>query len=242
MQEPSYGESERCPAGGEAGPIDGFARRLEPTRPGRVRVLVVDERPVVRIGVCGLLRRAGIDVVGDANGPQEGVTAARETDPDVILMHIDATVTAAADAVRSVARDAPGAKVIVVAAPADAELLGALAAGACGALADDAATDEIVAAIRTTAEGESVFSPSISRALLRRLRLTGDSHIPQLTARELDVLELVARGWDNARIADALYVSTGTVKHHISSILAKLDVENRTQAAVRGVQHGLIGG
>jgi len=207
-------------------------------------VLVVDERPLVRTGVSGLVRGAGIDVVGEAPGPLAAVTAvtaAGDLHPDVILMHLKSPGMPAADAVRLVIREAPGAKIVVVTAPSDPELLGALAAGAWGALVDEAPADEIVAAIRAAAEGDAVFSPAIATALMRRLRLLGDARVPELSGRELEVLELVARGWENARIAETLYLSIGTVKHHISSILAKLDAENRTQAAVRAVQYGLIG-
>jgi DNA-binding NarL/FixJ family response regulator len=200
----------------------------------------VDERPLVRIGVSGLLRGAGIDVVGEVPGPQAAV-AARAMQPDVVLMHLRSTEMAGADAVRLVAGELRGVHVIVLAAVDDSDLLGALAAGACGALVEDAPSQEIVAAIRAAAEGDAVFSPPIARALMRDLRLLGDVRLPELTARELEVLELLARGWDNTRIAEALYLSVGTVKHHISSILVKLDVDNRLQAAVRAVQQGLGG-
>ena len=241
-QEGSYGEPEERLTSGEGGSADAAARRPRSTAPERLRVVVVDERPIVRIGVSGLVRSAGIDVVGEAAGPLAAVSTAGDLDPDVILMHLEALGMAAADAVRLLVREAAGASVIVVTAPSDPELLGALAAGASGALVDEAPADEIVAAIRAAAAGDAVFSPAIATALMRRLRLLGDRRMPELSARELEVLALVARGWDNARIAETLFLSTGTVKHHISSILVKLDVENRTQAAVRAVQYGLIGG
>jgi DNA-binding NarL/FixJ family response regulator len=241
MPEPSYGDPERRLTDGEDRPTGVVRAPSSASARGRVRVLVVDERPLVRSGVGGLLRAAGIDVAGEAPGVVAAAAAARDARPDVVLMHAVAERMRAADAVRAVAGEVPGAKVIVVAAPTDAELLGALAAGACGAIVDEAAPEEIVAAIHAAHDGESVFSPAVATALMRRLRLLGGGRMPSLSAREHDVLELVARGWDNARIAGALYVSTGTVKHHISSILAKLGVENRTQAAVRAVQLGLIG-
>jgi DNA-binding NarL/FixJ family response regulator len=156
-------------------------------------------------------------------------------------MSLKVTGMAGADAVRLMAGESLGARVIVLAAPDDSQLLGALAAGAFGALVEDAPAHEIVAAIRAAAEGDSVFSPPIARGVMRHLRLVGGGRPPHLTARELEVLDLLARGWDNAQIAAALYLSLGTVKHHISSILTKLDVENRIQAAVRAVQLGLIG-
>ena len=239
-QEGSYGEPEHL-TNDEGGSADPGARRPRTAAPGRPRVLVVDERPIVRIGVSGLVRNAGIDVVGEAAGSLAAITTAGDLDPDVILMHLESPGMAAGDVVRLLTRAAAGATVIVVTAPSDPGLLGALAAGASGALVDEAPADEIVAAIRAAAAGDAVFSPAIATALMRRLRLLGDGRVPELSARELEVLALVARGWDNARIAETLYLSTGTVKHHISSILVKLDVENRTQAAVRAVQHGLIG-
>jgi DNA-binding NarL/FixJ family response regulator len=218
-QEGSYGEPEHL-TNDEGGSADPGARRPRTAAPGRPRVLVVDERPIVRIGVSGLVRNAGIDVVGEAAGSLAAITTAGDLDPDVILMHLESPGMAAGDVVRLLTRAAAGATVIVVTAPSDPGLLGALAAAAAG---------------------DAVFSPAIATALMRRLRLLGDRRMPELSARELEVLALVARGWDNARIAETLYLSTGTVKHHISSILVKLDVENRTQAAVRAVQHGLIG-
>jgi DNA-binding NarL/FixJ family response regulator len=240
-QEPSYGESDWPLTDGRIRQTEAVSGRSETTAPRQTRVIVVDERPLVRIGVSGLLRGAGIDVVGEVPGPQAAVMTARAMQPDVVLMHLGSTGMTGADGVRLVAGELRGVHVIVLAAVDDSDLLGALAAGACGALVEDAPSQEIVAAIHTAAEGDAVFSPPIARALMRQLRLLGDVRLPQLTARELEVLELLARGWDNTRIAEALYLSVGTVKHHISSILAKLDVDNRIQAAVRAVQQGLVG-
>jgi DNA-binding NarL/FixJ family response regulator len=229
---------------GDVGPSEGVSARSQTARSqtsplAATRVLVIDERPLMRSGVGGLLRRAGIDVVGEVSGPHAAVTAAQDAHPDVLLLNLKASGMGGADAVRVLASMA--APVVLLADPDDIELLGALAAGACGALVEEAPTHEIAAALRAAAHGDSVFSPAIARALMRRLRLLGDVRPPQLTPREQDVLELLARGWDNARIAATLYLSIGTVKHHISSILIKLHVENRIQAAVRAVQHGLIG-
>ena len=240
-QEPSYHDPVRALTDGEVVHTAGDGPRSEPTALPGTRVLVVDERALIRIGVSGLLRRAGLEVVGEVPGPHAAVTIAREAHPDVVLMNLNVTGMAGPDAVRLLTGDGVDARVIVVAAPNDSGLLGVLAAGACGALVEDAPAHEIVAAMRAAAQGDSFFSPPIARALMRRLRLLSDGRPPELTARELEVLELLARGWDNARIAEALYLSLGTVKHHISSILAKLDVDNRIQAAVQAVRQGLIG-
>ena len=151
--EGSYGEPEERQAEDDVGDADAGSRRPRSAAPDQPRVCL-DERPIVRMGVSGLVRGAGIHVVGEAPGPAAAITTARTLDPDVILMHLGAPGMAAADAVRLLAREAAGAKVIVVTVASDPELLGVLAAGASGALVDEAPADEIVAAIRAAAAGD----------------------------------------------------------------------------------------
>jgi DNA-binding NarL/FixJ family response regulator len=224
------------------GVVAGTELRLQPRAHGGPRVLVVDHRAIMRAGVSGLLREAGIDVVAEASGPGTVLNAADDIQPDVVLVTLGRTAMRGADAVRRITAEAPGASVIVMASPDDPDLLAALAAGASGALVEGASGHEIVAAVRAAARGEPVYSRVIARALMRRLRLVGNVRRPDLTSRELEVLQLLARGWDNGQIAAALHLSVGTVKHHISSLLAKLDVDNRLQAAVRAVEEDLIEG
>lgn len=241
MQAGSYHAADGVLAQDEDARRASLAPLIAPGALRRTRVLVVDERPLVRMGVNDLLRCEGIDVVGDVSDARAAVTTASDLGTVVVLMHLAVTGRNGAEAVRLLAGERLGARVIVVASANHSELLGALAAGACGAVVEDAPVEEMVAAILAADRGEAFFSPPIARALMRRLRLLGDARPPELTARELQVLELLARGWGNARIAEALCLSVGTVKHHISSILAKLNVDNRIQAAVRAVHHGLIG-
>jgi DNA-binding NarL/FixJ family response regulator len=224
------------------GVVAGTQQRFRPQAHRGPRVLVVDHRSIIRTGVRGLLLEAGIDVVAEASRPGIVLRPADDVQPDVVLVTLGQTVMRGADAVRRVTADAPGASVIVMTSPDDPDLLAALAAGASGALVEGASGQEIVAAVRAVARGESVYSSAIARALMRRLGLVANLRRPHLTPRELEVLQLLARGWNNGRIAAALHLSLGTVKHHISSLLAKLDVDNRVQAAVRAVQEGLIEG
>jgi DNA-binding NarL/FixJ family response regulator len=206
-------------------------------------VLVIDENPFVRFGLSAILREAGLDVVGEAAGGRAAVATARKLHPDVVLLNLAEEQWGGAEPVRLVAAAAPEARVVVRTAAADEpQVLGALTAGALGVVLASAPPHEVVAAVHAAAAGEAVFSPPIASRLVRRLRLRVDvPRGPRLTTRELEVLELLARGWDNTRIAAALSVSRGTVKHHISSIFAKLKVDNRIQAAVRAVQQGLLG-
>jgi DNA-binding NarL/FixJ family response regulator len=167
----------------------------------------------------------------------------RHVRADVVVVALDGADGSGAADVGLVRAAMPRARaVVIVDGPDDASVIGALLAGACGAILRQDATHEIVPAIRAAAEGESALSPAIASRLVRRLRLHERAHPgpSALTPRELDVLALLARGWDNPRIAGALHVGRGTVKHHISTILDKLGVDNRIQAAVEAVRLGLV--
>lgn len=207
-------------------------------------VVVVEPHPLVRTGIAGLLRRVGLDAV-EAPDPAGAIDAMRGMHPDVILVSLNLPAMPGAQAVRLLRRVVPRAGVVVLAdRPEDPQVIDALGAGACGAILRSAGNHEMVAAIRAAADGESALSPQIASRLVRRLQRR-HREVPSpaaLTSRELEVLRLLSRGWDNARIAEALYVGRGTVKHHISRILEKLGVDNRIQAAVEAVQRGLVDG
>jgi DNA-binding NarL/FixJ family response regulator len=207
---------------------------------GAISLMVVEQHPVSLLGVRRLLRETDVEVVAETSDAVTAVALADDRHPDVILMDLDVGPAAV---IRTITASAPAPSVIVLARNADdPAILPALAAGASGCLAGGPSTDEIVGAVRAAARGESVVSASVAGQMVRRVRdrLDGDVAATGLTPRELEVLRLLARGWDNARIGEALFVSRGTVKHHISSILAKLHVENRIQAAVRAVRGGLV--
>jgi DNA-binding NarL/FixJ family response regulator len=216
---------------------------LDDERRANIRVLVVDGQPLSRIGLSSVIRGAGLDVVGEVGDAVAAAAIGRRLAPDVALMDLDLPGTSGIEAIRLVSASSPPSRIVAIITAEHEDVFTALAAGACGCILKYSPTHEVVTAIRAAARGESVLSPPIVRRLVYRLRLQSDDasiHQGALSPREIEVLDLLARGWDNARIAAALYLSVGTVKHHISNILSKLGVENRIQAAVRAVQDGLL--
>ncbi len=208
-------------------------------------VVVVDDQELFRSGLIGLLKERGIRVLGDAGLGAEGVRLASELHPDVVLMDLSMPGMSGVEATQRLSAVAPLVHVLVLTVVADEhQVMDALLAGASGYLLKDAPIDQIIDGIRASARGESMISPRVAGQLVQRLRqpsglppsLTG----AELTPREEQVLELLARGADNREIAQALFLSEHTVKNHVSSILAKLQVENRIQAAVRAVRGGLV--
>jgi DNA-binding NarL/FixJ family response regulator len=210
-----------------------------------IKVIVVDDHELFRRGIIELLQERGVDVVGEAALGADAIRQASELGPGVVLMDLSMPGMSGIEATQRMTAAAPLARVLVLTMMTEDEyVMNALLAGACGYLLKDAPIDRIVEGIEAAAHGESVISPRIASRLVRRLReppeiepgLTGS----ELTPRELEVLELLARGLDNAEIAHALYLSQHTVKNHVSSILIKLQVENRIQAAVRAVRGGIV--
>jgi DNA-binding NarL/FixJ family response regulator len=210
-----------------------------------LKVLVVDDHELFRRGIIGLLEERGIQVAGEASLAADAIRQAPELGPAVVLMDLSMPGMSGVEATQCLTTAAPLARVLVLTMMTDDEhVMDALLAGACGYLLKDASIDQIVEGIQAAARGESVISPRIASRLVRRLRepqeiepgLSGED----MTTRELEVLELLARGLGNVEIAQALYLSQHTVKNHVSSILIKLQVENRVQAAVRAVRGGLV--
>jgi DNA-binding NarL/FixJ family response regulator len=209
------------------------------------KVIVVDDHELFRRGLIDLLEERGIDVVGDAALATDGIRQAAETGPCVVLMDLGMPGMSGIEATQRLTTAAPLARVLVLTVLADEQhVMDALLAGACGYVLKDAPIEQILEGIRAADRGESLISPRIASRLVQRIRepekvdlsVTGAS----LTPRELEVLELIARGLDNSEIAHALFLSQHTVRNHVSSILIKLQVENRIQAAVRAVRGGLV--
>jgi DNA-binding NarL/FixJ family response regulator len=184
-------------------------------------------------------------VAGEAALAADAIAQASEIGPAVVLMDLSMPGMSGVEATQRLTAAAPLARVLVLTMMTDEQyVMDALLAGACGYLLKDASVDQIIEGIQAAARGESVISPRIASCLVRRLRepqeiepgLSG----ADMTPRELEVLELMARGLDNSEIARALFLSQHTVKNHVSSILIKLQVENRIQAAVRAVRGGLV--
>ena len=217
-----------------------------------IRVLLADDHAVVREGLRAFLQlQDGIDVVGEAADGAEAVARAAELDPDVILMDLVMPELGGIAAMRRLRQSMPGTRVIVLTSFLDDErLMPALAAGAAGYLLKDVEPAELARAVRAAHAGEALIDPTVAARLLTTLSAQdaaaaaagpagGDDPGPPLTRREREVLELVARGYANKRIARELGVAEKTVKAHVGHVLAKLGVADRTQAALIAVQRGL---
>lgn len=210
-----------------------------------LKVLVVDDHELFRRGIIGLLEERGIQVAGEAALAADAIRQAPELGAAVVLMDLNMPGMSGVEATQRLTTAAPQARVLVLTMMTDDEsVMNALLAGACGYLLKDASIDQIVEGIHAAARGESVISPRVASRLVRRLRepqeIEPGVSVADITARELEVLDLLTRGLGNVEIAQALYLSQHTVKNHVSSLLIKLQVENRIQAAVRAVRGGLV--
>lgn len=201
-------------------------------------VLITDDHPVVRAGLRMLLQAAGVEVVAEADSGERAVELVRQLRPDLVLMDLQLGAgmdgVAATSAIRAL-DDAPNV-LIVTTYDTDADILRAVEAGASGYLLKDAPPDELVDAVRKAAHGETALAPAVADRLLASLR----NPAPRLSARELQVLSLVAAGASNKDIASELFVSAATVKTHLVHIFEKLGVESRTAAVSRGRELGLL--
>jgi DNA-binding NarL/FixJ family response regulator len=198
-----------------------------------IRVLVADDHPVVRQGLCTMLEiEDDMEVVGRAADGDEAVAQARETRPDIILMDVQMPNCDGIEAMRRIREHDPSARVIVLTTYRDEDyIFPSLRAGARGYLLKDASREELAAAIRAVHRGESLLDPQIADQAKSR---------EGLTARELEVLELMAEQHSNAQIAEKLFVSENTVKTHVSNILAKLGCNDRAAAVLTAWKRHLI--
>jgi NarL family two-component system response regulator LiaR len=210
-----------------------------------IRVLIVDDHAVVREGLRAFLElQDGIEVVGEAGDGAEAVLRAVELAPDVVLMDLVMPVLDGVEAMRGVRSTVPTARVIVLTSfLEDERLLPAIEAGAAGYLLKNVEPAELARAIRTAHAGEALIDPAVAARLVTALSqrpavIRADPE--RLTRRETEVLELIAAGRSNKRIALALGISEKTVKNHVSHLLEKLGVSDRTQAALLAVREGLV--
>lgn len=208
-----------------------------------IRIALADDQALVRTGFRLILQaEEGMEVVGEAENGREAVELVRDLAPDVILMDVRMPVLDGIEATRQVAGET---RVLVLTTfDLDEVVFEAIRAGASGFLLKTSPADELVRAVRVVAAGESLLSPSITRRLVEefaRLPSTGPPvGLDELTPRELDVLRLIARGQSNAEIATELFIEQSTVKSHVASILAKLDLRDRVQAVVAAYESGLV--
>jgi len=210
-----------------------------------MKVIICDDQAIVRDGLVMLLKlEPDIEVVGTAGDGAEAVEMVAGKKPDLILMDLKMPIMNGVEATRQIRMKYPEVKVLVLTTYADDEwVFDAIQAGASGYLLKDTPREELIRAVRGTITGKTYVDPSIAGKVLDQV----SSHQTQpatlitskLTEREIEVLRLIARGLSNADIADQLFLSDGTVRNHVSAILAKLGVSDRTQAAVIAIQHGL---
>jgi len=203
--------------------------------------MLVDDHEMVRLGVSSYLSiQEDIEVVGEAENGKIGYEKALELRPDVILMDLVMEEMDGIDSTKAILKDWPEAKIIIVTSFIDdAKVYPAMEAGAASYILKTATAEEIAKAIRQTAKGERVLEPQVTTKMMNRMNHPQPQY-DELTNREREVLQLIAQGKSNQEIATELFITLKTVKTHVSNILAKLDVEDRTQAAIYALKHGLV--
>jgi len=220
-----------------------------PAEPAPIRVLVVDDQELVRLGFCVILDAAdGITVVGEAANGEAAVSQVAAHTPDVVLMDIRMPGMDGLEATRVITQGAAAAPKVVMLTTFDLDdyVYEALRAGASGFLLKDSPRHDLIAAVRAAAAGDALLAPSVTRRLIeafaRRPPETSPSpsQLASLTARERDVLLLLARGRSNAEIASVLFVSEATVKTHVGNLLAKLGLRDRVQAVILAYETGIV--
>ena len=212
-----------------------------------MRVLVVDDHDLFRTGLATLLGlQPDIEVVAQASGGRMGVRLAEELRPDVVLMDLRMPDLDGSEATRAILESQPSARVVALSVSAEeVDVAASLQAGACGFLVKVAPIDEVVVAIRAAAQGATWRSSGAAEVVLQGWRRAapepdvGLGSVEQVSPRELEVLRLIAREMENAEIGETLSISPRTAKNHVSSILAKLGLPGRVQAATYAVRHGL---
>ena len=210
-----------------------------------MRIIICDDQALIRDALHMILRlEADMDVVGLAQDGAEAVDMVAQKKPDLVIMDLNMPGMNGVEATRRICLNHPDIKVLVLTTyDDDAWVFDAIRAGASGYLLKDTPREEVVRAIKGTAAGKSFIDPAVAGRLLNQIAVQSTKPssliMEKLTEREADVLRLVARGLNNADIAERLHLSEGTVRNHISVILAKLNVSDRTQAAVIAIQHGI---
>lgn len=207
-----------------------------------IRILLTDDHPVMREGLRLVLStQPDFQVVGEAASGAEALALARALRPDVTLMDLEMPDTDGVGAIRRILREMPGARIVVYTAfYSDEQILGAMRAGARGYLLKGGPREEIFRAVRVAHAGGSLIEPLVASRLLRQVSQPAGQGSEPLTARETEVLCLLARGLANKAIAVELGTTERTVKFHVSSILGKLGVTNRTEAVTAAASRGLI--
>ena len=209
------------------------------------RVVVADDHRMLRDSLRRSLEEHGFDVVGEAPDGAQAVRLVQALRPDVVLMDVSMPVLDGVEATRQISRLVPESHVVMLTMHADGDVMArAISAGAVGYLVKDCSIEEVVDTLRLAATGEAVLSPGLASSMLADVKKTatgpGIADAPSISAREEEVLQLVADGLSLPEVAAALYISVKTVKNHLASIYAKLDARDRTQAVLRAVRMGIV--
>ncbi|HFI0419401.1 TPA: response regulator [Streptococcus suis] len=205
-----------------------------------IRVMLVDDHEMVRLGLKSYLNlQPDVEVVAEASDGEEGLNKALEVKPDVVVMDLVMPKMTGVEATLALLKEWPQAQIVILTSYLDNEkIYPVLEAGAKGYMLKTSSADEILTAIRKVARGEFAIETEVEKKVEHHKRHP-DLH-DDLTAREREILTLLAKGYDNQRIADESFISLKTVKTHVSNILSKLAVSDRTQAVVYAFQHGLV--
>ncbi len=206
------------------------------SQPNAIRVLVVDDHPVVRQGLVAMLEEApDILVVGQAENGQEALAVFRQEQPDATLMDLRMPQMDGVAAITAICTEFPAARIIVLTTyEGDEDIYQGLRAGAKGYLLKDADPEELLSAIRAVQKGQKHIPPRVGAKLLERMAS------PELSARELEVLQLITTGKSTQAISKALHITERTVNFHVNHILSKLGVEDRTQAVIVALRRGIV--
>ncbi|GIP31071.1 response regulator transcription factor [Paenibacillus sp. J2TS4] len=208
-----------------------------------IKVLLVDDHEMVRIGLAAVLgTEEGIEVVGEASNGNDGIRLAQEYKPDIVLMDLVMEGMDGIETTRKLLQIYPDCKVIVLTSYLDDEkMYPVIEAGAFSYLLKTSRASEIAQAIRAAVKGQPILESQVATKIMNRFRQPKQEQAPHhdLTDREMEVLRLIAKGQSNQEVADGLFIGIKTVKFHVTNILAKLGVDDRTQAAIYAHKHGL---
>ncbi|AKP77507.1 MULTISPECIES: response regulator [Priestia] len=210
----------------------------------KIKILIADDHHVVRKGLVFFLQtQPDLEVVGEASNGEEAIKLATSLEPHIVLMDLSMPVLDGIEATKELKKQAPHIQVMILTSFSDQDhVIPALEAGASGYQLKESDPDELVTAIRKLMNGENQLHPKVTTHLLTRLTKSSEkkvNFIDHLTKREKDVLKEIAKGKSNKEIGAALHITEKTVKTHVSNILSKLGVQDRTQAALYAVQHGI---
>jgi two-component system NarL family response regulator len=201
-----------------------------------IRLLIVDDHPAFRVGLAALIENEpDMQVIGETGDGREALEIFRREQPDVVLMDLRLHGLSGVEAIMAIRKESPRARVIVVTTyDWDEDIYRAIQSGAKSYLLKDMSKEEIVGTIRAVHGGEQKLPPNVASLLQKRLQR------PELTERELEVLQLLTKGRSNREIGSALFISEDTVKSHLKTLFAKLGVQDRTEAAISAVRHGIV--